>query len=227
MNKAEPGEIKLITIDGDGCLFSYENVGSAYGSSWDALGFAFGLKPKFDDLIKKYYGRKEEGADKKWSEEEAAMLKELEVRKCFNVLYPIPYCPGAQRFADATKGKIKRGILSTGIDLVVAEACEELGFDFAFCNVLNQNKGVFDGTVRYNVPLWRKEEKIAEICERFAVRNEEICHIGDNENDLPVAEKVGMFIALNPKKDEVRKAARSVAYSFHDVMGILGIGGWE
>ena len=217
---------KLITIDGDGCLFSYKNIGSEYESSWDALGFAYKLKEKFDALIKKYYSRREEGVDKKWAEEEAEMLKGMRVADCFRILYPVPYCPGAKEFADATKGKIFRGVLSTGIDLVVEKAREELGLDFAYCNVLNRHKGngTFDGTISYNVPLWRKEEKLAEICEKFRVKPGEICHIGDNDNDLFVAKKVGMFIALNPKNDEVRKAARYVVYNFHEVMRAFGLG---
>ena len=185
---------KLITIDGDGCLFSYKNIGSEYESSWDALGFAYKLKEKFDALIKKYYSRREEGVDKKWAEEEAEMLKGMRVADCFRILYPVPYCPGAKEFADATKGKIFRGVLSTGIDLVVEKAREELGLDFAYCNVLNRHKGngTFDGTISYNVPLWRKEEKLAEICKRndivfMAVFGSFVRGEQDKKSDIDIA----------------------------------------
>jgi hydroxymethylpyrimidine pyrophosphatase-like HAD family hydrolase len=68
-----------------------------------------------------------------------------------------------------------------------------------------------------------KHEKLAEICQRFNLKPREICHIGDNDNDLSVAEKVGMFIAMNPKTEEVKKAADYVVYNFRAAGLVLGL----
>ena len=51
-------KIKLVSIDGDGCLFAYTNIGSAFHSSWDAVAFAYGLKETWDARAKKYAGHK-------------------------------------------------------------------------------------------------------------------------------------------------------------------------
>jgi len=219
--KTEARGIKLVTIDGDGCLFSYDNVGSVFHSSWGALGFAYGLNEVWAERAKKYYGN--EADDKKWAEEDAADLKGRRVDEALKMLYPIPYCAGAREFAEASKGKLVRGVLSTGIDIVVNKASEELGLDFAYCNVLNRNNGTFDGMVSYLVPMWTKFERIIDICREFGVSPGEICHIGDNENDLAVAERVGMFVALNPKKESVRKAGDFVASNFFEVAEALGL----
>jgi phosphoserine phosphatase len=221
MSKTKSENIKLITIDGDGCLFSYDNVGSAFRSSWDALGFAYGLKEKWDERIEKYYGKPK--FDRSWAEEDVADLRGLKVEDSFKELYPVPYCKGAREFAEASRGKLLRGILSTGIDIVVNKASEELGLDFAYCNILHRDNGTFSGTVSYLVPTWTKSERIENICERYHVNPEEICHIGDNENDLPVGEKVGMFIALKPKKEEVRAAGDYVVEDFIEVMKIFNL----
>lgn len=212
---------KLITIDGDGCLFSYVNVGSRFDSSWDALGYALGLKEVWDARVKKYHDSR--GDHRKWTEENAADLRGRKASDSFSVMYPIPYCEGAREFAEKTKGKIARGLLSSCVDLAGDKAKDELGLDFAYCNRLNRLNGCFDGTVDYRVPLWTKGDRIFDICRTFNVAPEEIIHIGDNENDLDVAKRVGAFIAMKPKSDRVRDAADCIANNFFEVMEALGI----
>jgi len=214
-------KIKLISIDGDGCLFSYENVGSRFHSSWDALGFAYGLKDRWDKRINIFY--KKDADDFEWARRDVNDLKGRLVEDSLKILYPVPFCEGAKEFAEKSKERFVRGVLSTAIDLVVYKSKEELGLDFAFCNVLHRENGCFTGTHTHNVPIWRKHEKLPEICKRYGVKLEEICHVGDNENDIYVGRKVGLFIALKPKKQEVRKLAHYTADDFFDIMRLLKI----
>lgn len=211
--------IKLITIDVDGCLVSYDNIGSPFHSSWDAVGYAYGLKERWDERIKQFY--KNGTDDKKWAEANTADLAGRKIEDALKTLYPIPYCAGAREFADASKGKFTRGLLTTAIDLVAKKAEEELSLDFCVCNTLHRNNGTFAGTLDYNVPTWQKHIKLLSVCRKFGVWPEEICHIGDNDNDLSVAEKVGMFIAMNPKTEKVKHAADFVAYNFRGVVAFL------
>jgi len=216
-------KIKLVSIDGDGCLFAYKNVGSRFESSWDALGYAYGLKEVWDKRIEIYY--KKGADDLKWARTDIADLKGRSMGEAGRVLYPVPYCRGAREFAGESKGRLFRGLLTTAIDLVAEKAAGELVLDFSFHNKLHRNNGIFTGTLDYDVPTWRKHEKIDEVCKRFGVAESEICHIGDNENDLSVAERVGMFIALKPKKESVKNRADYVADDFFDVIRILKIAG--
>jgi phosphoserine phosphatase len=219
--KTKVSEIKAVTIDVDGCLVSYDNIGSHFHSSWDALGKVYGLKERWDERIKQFY--KNGTDDKKWAEANTADLAGRKIEDALKTLYPIPYCAGAREFAEASKGKFTRGLLTTAIDLVAKKAEEELGLDFCMCNTLHRNNGTFTGTLDYNVPTWLKHEKLDEICQRFNIEAKEICHIGDNDNDLSVAEHVGMFIAMNPKTEEVRKAADYVTYNFRAACLVLGL----
>lgn len=211
--------IKLVTVDVDGCLVSYENVGSSFHSSWDALGVPYGLSESWKERLKCFYGKREKIIE--WTRLNVDDLKGREIKVATEFLYPLPYCKGAIEFAKLTKNKLVRGLLTTSIDLVAEKAANELEMDFVFCNHLHKDNGRFTGTFDYNVPLWDKHELIPQICEKYKVRAEEICHIGDNENDISVGERVGLFIAVNPKCEQVRKKAQHIFSDFSVVAEII------
>jgi phosphoserine phosphatase len=213
--------IKLVTIDGDGCLFAYTNVGSIFHSSWDALGFAYDLKERWDVRTKFYYAKK--GADQQWAIDDVADLTGRRLSDAANVLYPVPYSIGVKEFLAATKGKLIRGLLSSCVDLVGQHAATETEMEFIFCNRVHHRDGVFTVTLDYEVPTWEKHLRIPEICAKYNVTPEEICHIGDNENDISVFERVGLSIAFNPKKPEVAKMAKHTISDFRELNPILGI----
>lgn len=223
MTKTDMSRIKVVTIDVDGCLVSYDNVGSPFHSSWDALGYAYGLKERWDERTRENYDALRGTNDEQWARADTADLKGRKVEDSFKVLYPIPYCNGAREFADASKQRFRRGILSTAIDLVAEKAAEELGLDFCLCNVLHRQNGNFTGTLDYNVPTWLKHIRLLRVCRKCGVWPEEICHIGDNDNDIGVAEKTGTFIALNSKTEAVKQVADYVAKDFFEVGKILGV----
>jgi phosphoserine phosphatase len=214
-------KIKLVTIDVDGCLVSYNDT--PRNSSWDALGRAYGLGEIWDDRFNQHYKKLQGRNDIELARANVADLTGRSVEEAKSKLCPLPYCVGAKEFAELSKGKFYRGLLTTSIDLVAKKAAEELELDFCFCNTLQRNDGHFSGVLDYDVPTWLKHEKLTEICQRFNLKPREICHIGDNDNDLSVAEKVGMFIAMNPKTEEVKKAADYVVYNFRAAGLVFGL----
>jgi phosphoserine phosphatase len=214
-------KIKLVSIDGDGCLFAYTQIGSAFHSSWDAVAFAYGLKETWDARAKKYIGRKSEC--EAWAQLDAADLRGRPVSKAAATLYPIPYSNGAREFLRATRGRLVRGLLSGCLDVVGKKAAAETELDFCFCNSLGTEAGFFSGTMEYNVPVWDKHLFIAELCKRYHVAPEEICHVGDHENDMGCFECVGLPVAFNPKKEEVGRKARHVISDFRELNRILGL----
>jgi phosphoserine phosphatase len=213
--------IKLVSIDGDGCLFAYTNVGSAFHSSWDALAFAYGLKEAWDERSKKYYQSRAQGHQ--WAEEDAADLRGLPLQKAESVLYPVPYSPGVREFLQASRGKLVRGLLSGCLDLVGRKAAAETELDFCFCNIMHTANGVFSGTIDQAVSPWHKYLLLPEICRRYNVAPEEICHVGDHENDIPCFERVGLAVAFRPKHPEVAQAAKYSIDNFAELGRILGL----
>lgn len=214
-------KIKLVSIDGDGCLFAYTKVGSAFHSSWDAVAYAYGLKETWDARTKKYAGNKSQSD--LWAQEDAADLRGKPVSHADPTLYPIPYCTGAGEFLKATKGRLVRGLLSGCLNIVGDRAATEMDLDFCFCNHLHAEGGVFSGTMDYAVPVWHKHLFIPEICKRFQVAPEEMCHVGDHENDIECFKRVGLAVAFRPKLEEVARAAKYVIDDFRELNKLLGL----
>jgi phosphoserine phosphatase len=214
-------QIKLVTIDGDGCLFAYTNIGSAFHSSWDAVAFAYGLKEVWDERCKKYYLSPDHS--NQWAQEDAADLRGRPLQQAESVLYPIPYSRGAREFLQASRGRLVRGLLSGCLDLVGKKAAAETEMDFCFCNVMHIENGVFSGAFDQAVSPWHKHLLLPEICRRYHVAPEEICHVGDHENDIPCFELAGLAVAFRPKLPEVGKAAQYVIDDFAELGRILGL----
>ena len=214
-------KIKLVSIDGDGCLFAYTNIGSAFHSSWDAVAFAYGLKETWDARAKKYAGHKNQSD--LWAQEDAADLRGKLVSLAAPTLYPIPYCDGAREFLKASKGRLVRGLLSGCLDVVGKRAAAETELDFCFCNTLHADDGIFSGTMDYTVPVWHKHLFISELCKKYQVAPEEICHVGDHENDMACFECVGLAVAFRPKKEEVGRMAKHVIDDFRELNKILAL----
>jgi phosphoserine phosphatase len=214
-------KIKLVSIDGDGCLFAYTNIGSAFHSSWDALAFAYGLKEAWDERSRKYYHRAAQ--DNQWAEEDAADLRGRPVRQAESVLFPIPYSPGARQFLQASRGRLVRGLLSGCLDLVGKRAAAETEMEFCFCNTMRAENGVFLGTTDHAVSPWHKHLLLPQIRQPYNVAPEEVCHVGDHENDIPCFEQVGLAVAFRPKVPQVAKAAKYVIDDFAELGRLLGI----
>jgi len=213
--------IKLVSIDGDGCLFAYTNIGSAFHSSWDAVAVAYGLKEIWDERSRKYIGDKSQSDI--WAQEDAADLRGRRVAEAAPTLYPIPYSPGVREFLSATHGHLIRGLLSGCLDVVGKRAAAEMELDFCLCNILHTDDGVFSGTMDYAVPVWHKHLFIPGLCEKYHVAPEEICHVGDHENDIACFEQVGLSVAFRPKLEQVARSAKYVIDNFSELNGILGL----
>lgn len=214
-------KIKLVSIDGDGCLFAYTNIGSAFHSSWDAVAYAYGLKETWDARATKYLTDKAQSDV--WAREDAADLRGRPVHQAHPTLYPIPYSNGAKEFLKASRGKLRRGLLSGCLDVVGQKAAAETELDFCFCNILHHDDGVFSGTMDYAVPVWEKHLFIDKLCEKYKVTPAEICHVGDHENDMGCFEMIGLPIAFNPKVEKVARMAKYVIDDFRELEKILGL----
>jgi len=215
----ENKNIKLIALDVDGTLVHYDR--GDFGSSWDTLSYSLGVFDEIQELLKEYYPQREK--HREWTEKEILLYKGKKVKDTHKHLYPIPYSAGAREFANKSKGKLIRGILSTSIDLVAKKISDELSFDFCLCNVLGRENGEFNGEIDYIVPLWEKHLVLEEFCKKEGVSLENVAYVGDHENDLTCFEIVGLSIAFNPKKLEVGEKANHVISDFRQLNEILNL----
>ncbi|HLC80852.1 MAG TPA: HAD family phosphatase [Candidatus Nanoarchaeia archaeon] len=211
--------IKLIVCDMDGTLVQYES--GDFQSSWDAIGKAAGKWPEWQAAVEKYY----EGACKnhavyeEWLKYNAGLLRGVKVDTVAEKIFPIPYSPGVKEFFSETEGKCRRGILTSGVDLVAEKIKQENSLEFCLANLLRVNKkGEFTGEALSVVGLQQKGERLRMLADMQGISLLEVCYIGDHENDLPAMEIAGFPVAFNPKREEVRKKAKAVIGDFRELL---------
>jgi len=211
-------EIKGFVSDMDGTLIKFPN--EPFQSSWDALGDLLSNKEEWYALRDFYYPKRE--FYREWFSKQVSLLKGLSVKIVEESLFPLPYSKGAKKFFSSLNG-FKKGILSSGINVVAEKIASELGFDFIFCSYLEIEGGVFTGKGRESGDLWRKDLDLAKMAEKMGLSLEEIAYIGDHENDIPAFRVAGLSIAFNPKNEKVRKEADYVVEDFSELNKILNL----
>jgi hypothetical protein len=147
--------IKLVTIDGDGCLFAYTNIGSAFHSSWDAVAFAYGFKDAWDERSKSI--TESPAKSNQWAEEDAADLRGLP--RAASRLGALSHSLFARR---AGVSASQPGPSGAGVALRLSRSGRQKGgrrkpnWTFCFCNVMHVENGVFSGTFDQAVSPWHK-----------------------------------------------------------------------
>ncbi len=213
-------DIKLIVFDLDGTLVKYEN--SLWYGSWDAIGYAAGLKGEFDRLTSYYLPRLELYED--WAEANAMVLKDVSVKMIEEKIFPPPYSKGVKKTLPLLTGRYKTMILSSGVDLVAERVREELGIDFAISNRLLRENGVFTGEAACDVPLEKKVDVLKVKIEGMGISLKDICAVGDNENDIPLLRSCGIGIAFEPRTENVKNASKYIINDFKQILDILNSG---
>lgn len=208
-------KIKLIAFDGDGTAWHY-SAGN-FGSSWDAVFEAVGKYPQAQKLLNHYYPKKDLHAE--WTMKEAALLTGESVALVESRVLPIPYTPGFREFAESLRGRVRRGLLTNGLDVVARKAEQELDLDFCFCNTLHRNNGNYSGTISYDVPLWSKHCLFEKLCE--GMDREEVVYVGDTKGDIPCMQIAGLGVAFDPKEESVAESADVVIHDFRELNKIL------
>lgn len=191
--------IKLIALDMDGTVVQYNNP---FQSTWHEILEFYGFGEEVKKNETKYYRPNQRDEDHEWATEEAGYLKGKPVQPAKDHLLPPPYSPGLEEFLEKTKGKIIRGIITTGLLLVAEPIAEKFDLEFVRANILHRKNGFFTGGIDYLVPLWEKGRILEEVAQEFNVSLKQVSFIGDNINDP--FDKVGLSIAFNPKVDGIK-----------------------
>ncbi len=208
--------ITAVIFDMDGTLVQYDGP---FQSSWDALGYAAGLKEQWDRLIEYYFPKRELYWE--WMDANARLLKGISTEKIFSKILPPPYTPGVRETMALLKKKYKLGILTSGLDFIAEYICQDLGMDFYLANGLKVHNGVFAGECERRVYLWTKDQHLRELCAWEGLDPKEVCFVGDHLNDIPVMRSVGLAIAFAPKDPELLKAAHAHTNDFREIPKLI------
>jgi len=136
-------------------------------------------------------------------------------------LFPPPYARGVEEAVAQMQGNYLMGILSSGVDLVADHVAQDLGLSFAWANRLAVVDGYFAGTSEIVVDLWSKADVLERLAAEHDLDLQRICFVGDNVNDLPVLQRVGLAIAANPKDDVLHEVADHIITDFAVLPGLI------
>jgi HAD superfamily phosphoserine phosphatase-like hydrolase len=210
-------KIKLVITDLDGSLVDFDN--EPFHSSWDAIGNLLSKEKKEKwfksrDLYIRRIDEAKKMTDKKkieneWFQSDISMLKGEKEQDLIEKLFPLRYTPGAKPFFSEMDNQGKKiGILSAGLDFIIARVVKELSMDFYLCSEIEAENGFFTGKGENVVNLFNKQDYLLKICHQHNIALDETCYFGDNFNCVSCLNLVGLPIAINPKTDAVRKASR-------------------
>jgi phosphoserine phosphatase len=202
---------------------------SRFHSTWDAVGVAAGVAEQFEQNLEMYYRTTEWD---KWAQADAALLKGKnfeEIKR--KTLGLVPYSPGVKELFGQLSSDfplLRKGILSNGVGFVAKEVCQDLKMNFYLADELMVKEGRFTGEITAGMPDRDKRGGLEMVRKQENISLDQICYVGDHENDLVVFEQIGLSqmglsVAFNPKTDKVRDAADYVIYDFKDLLDLIGL----
>jgi phosphoserine phosphatase len=122
-----------------------------------------------------------------------------------------PEPSAADLFGMLHRGGVTTALVSGGLEPLARRIGEAMSIDHVFCNGLEvDHEGFLTGNGRVGVPLRRKGELVARLRDDLGLERSGVVSLGDTSIDVPMFRESGMGIAVDPKDEEVRKAASHV-----------------
>ncbi|MHA2425849.1 MAG: HAD-IB family phosphatase [Candidatus Thorarchaeota archaeon] len=138
------------------------------------------------------------------------------------IIEKLPLMSGAEETIAALKDwEYQVGCISSGVSqFFLKPLIRRLGLDFAYSNVLGEEDGKHDGTVRYVMGGPQKAETILKYLSEKGFSRKNLASIGDGENDINIFEVSRLSIAFNPETEKVSEAASLTIHS-KDLRSVL------
>ncbi len=117
-------------------------------------------------------------------------------------------------------------LVSGGFTSFTNPVAAMLGFDENQANVLEEERGLFTGTVREPI-LGRqaKADALQTICARLGISHDEAMAVGDGANDLSMIQMAGSGIALHAKPSVAAEAKHRIDHG--DLTALLYMQGYR
>jgi phosphoserine phosphatase len=199
------GKLRLVVFDVDGTLIKVD-------SSWSFLHEKLGTWSNGKQHAEQFFqGRI---TYEEWAQLDASLWKNQSLSKIQQIANEIPYTDGAQVVIKTLKKRhVRVALLSAGLSLLGERIEKELDIDYSLSNELIVKNGFLTGEVKVNVSLNNKDQALNHILQKFNLKSDECCAVGDDESLIPLFRKVALGIAFNPCSDEVEKNADIVVKS--------------
>jgi phosphoserine phosphatase len=150
-----------------------------------------------------------------------SLLKGLSVRSLEPFARTLKLTKGSEELIASLKEMgFKVALISGGFSYFTDILKARLGFDYAFGNELEIERGRLTGKVKGGIiDARRKAEILDEICRKEGITREEVVAVGDGSNDRIMVANAGLGIAFNAK--EILKRVADGTVTRNHMKGIL------
>ena len=202
----------------DGVLIDvskYQESGTKVGvSTWHVVFGSLGIIDEHRRLKEKFK-LGEFPSYMKWTDEACKVLKArgLTKERLLEIINRQPFVVGAKETITELKKRGYKTAVITGSFGVLAERVQrELGIDdaVAHCNLEFDDGGNLKDWKLLPCDYEGKIDAFLQMAEKDGITPSECVFIGDEVNDIPIFRKVGLSIAFNCNKQEVKDAAVKV-----------------
>ncbi len=199
----------LICFDVDGTLVEHP-TGKVI---WELLNLRYGGSEKLNDERYKNYLTGKITYDDwvaldvgGWMEKNATREEILEVVKEFQ-----PNDGAVETVSELKNRGYRLSVVSGTLDIVVDTIFSDHPFDDVFTNrIFFDTDGRLIGWEATAFDIFGKPIALKELARKYDTTMERIAFIGDGENDVPLLGKVGLFVAFNPRSEELERRADRV-----------------
>lgn len=220
---------KLIIFDLDGVIYDkpWQETDSneVAVSTWDVLFQEIGFY-NVHEKLKQNYVNGIYNSYMEWTGAACNNLKSLCLnRKVFEkILNQRPLIRGAKDvFQILQKNKIVTAVITGSFDDLAQRASKELGginHIFAHCRLHFNSRGLLESWTLQPTDYKDKALFVKQIAKKHNIPLKQCAYIGDDVNDIAAFKEVGLSIAFNTSKPNVRQAAKVVIES-RDLKSIL------
>jgi HAD superfamily PSPase-like hydrolase len=202
-------QFDLICFDVDGTLIEHPS-GLII---WELLSIKFGGSQEINRQRYDRYRAGEMDYDKwveldvtDWMKEGATKDQILDVVKEFKPN------DGAVETVTALKDKgYPLAVVSGSLNVVIETLFPDMPFDDMYTNhIYFDQNGRLSGWKATPFDIYGKPVALEALAKKYNTTTERIAFIGDGENDVPLLDTVGFFVAFNPRSEELEKRADRV-----------------
>ena len=199
----------LICFDVDGTLIEHPS-GMII---WELLSLRFGGSAQVNRARYDRYMAGELSYDK-WVELDVSdWIKEGATREqIIDVVREFQPNDGAVETVTALKKKgYPLSVVSGSLNVVIETLFPNHPFDDIFTNHIYFDKeGRLSGWKATPFDIYGKPVAVKALARKYDTSTDRIAYIGDGENDVPLLDTVGYFVAFNPRSEELERRANRV-----------------